>query len=260
MSEILTTTNPFNSEEIKRTILEKEGLVDQTSSPQVLVEDPVEDATIDEDFDNEPGTVINPQTAASIVSNSYRSISKDAQVIIHDATSITTRDKIEKSKEVSAALNRVFTEYNSKYGLSLKFDFTSLSQSLLYITDKKNFRTLELFVSETFGRFRALIMVKVLQSIAILADDILDPKRLLSNEVEYTDKFLVVEKLLTYVDMIEKLYAQVKIVGADTELAKLKDETEGVSEAGMTNEEMKKFLDLVLAQNDIKTVESENKD
>jgi hypothetical protein len=103
-------------------------------------------------------------------------------------------------------------------------------------------------------------MVKVLQSIAILADDILDPKRLLSNEVEYTDKFLVVEKLLTYVDMIEKLYAQVKIVGADTELAKLKDETEGVSEAGMSNEEMKRFLDLVLAQNDIKTVESENKD
>lgn len=258
MEDILKTTNPFDSVDIKRRILEKEGLVE--NSPQVIIDDPVVPVIEAEEFDAEPGTIINPESATGLVTSSYRSISKDAQVIIHDATAITTRDKIEKSKEVSAALNRVFTEYNQKYGLSLKFDFNSLSQSLLYITDKKNFRTLELFVSETFGRFRALIMVKVLQSIAIIADDILDPKKLLSNEVEYTDKFLVVEKLLTYVDMIEKLYDQVKIVGADTELAKLTTQDEGSDNlgVGMSDAEMKQFLDLVLHQNDIRTVESEN--
>lgn len=249
----LNTINPFDNEDIKRRILEKEGL----STPTDISH------SDDIQFEKEDGTIITPElvpnTMSNLVKNNYNSISKDAEIIIHDAASLPVKDKMARSKEISSALNRVFTEYNEKYGLSLRMDFQNISQSLLYITDQKSFRTLELFLSETFGRFRALIMVKVLQSIVILAEDILDPKRLLSNEVALEDKFIIVEKLLTYVDMIENLYSKVKILGADTELAKLaKDGGNNIASGdGISDEEMRAFLDMVLKKNDIHTSDEE---
>jgi hypothetical protein len=48
------------------------------------------------------------------------------------------------------SLNQVMTKYNKEYGLDLNIDFSSMSRTLVAISDPKDRRTLELYLSEIF--------------------------------------------------------------------------------------------------------------
>jgi hypothetical protein len=60
-------------------------------------------------------------------------------------------------------------------------------------------------------------------------DYILDPERLLgSQDLTTADMFLVVEKLMSYIEQISQLQDEVTIKGADLELKKIADENKDI--------------------------------
>lgn len=237
--ETLNTLNPFSDKGFRKKILEKEGLLnesndtdDSSSNYEIL-------SPIDEGFRDEPGKMIMPDLK----------IPKSASNIIHDASVISTRDKLAKSKEISTALNRIFSEYNEKYGLSLKINFDNVSETMVAISDPVQRRSLELYLSETFSSFRAIVYLKIMSSLALIIDNILDPVKLVSNDVQYEDKFIIVEKCLQFVDQIENLKKSITIQGADLEMQKLSDASK--EDDSVDNKAIKDFMRSLLSEEGI---------
>jgi hypothetical protein len=239
--------NPFASPDFKREVLKKKGLYKENGS-----QDSTDDYEVLEPEDpigKEPGRMITPSQQIKKSSK----LPKDITTILNDATSLSIKDKTSKSKEINSALNKVFTEYNESYGLNLKLDLDNLANSLTLISDEKNKRILELYISETFGRVKSLIYLKLFNGLIMLTEHLMDPKTLLSNdELTMADKFVAVEKIIQYCDQLEKLQSGIVITGATTELAKLgESETTSDPQKMMQDQGVKDFLNSILRDSGI---------
>lgn len=243
--------NPFSSPEFKREVLRKKGLLNDKNESQDNMTDDYEvlepeDSTIE--IGKESGRMITPSQQVNRVSKLPKGISN----ILSDANSLTVRDKSAKSKEINAALNKVFTEYNEKYGLNLKLDLDNLSTSLALISDEKNKRILELYISETFSRVKSLIYLKLFNGLILLTEHLMDPKTLLSNdELTMADKFVAVEKIIQYCDQLEKLQSGIVITGASTELSKMSDLENSDPQKLMEKPEVKDIMSAILKDSGI---------
>lgn len=237
----LNIINPFSDPSFKKKILEKEGLLEKDNKDDVYeILSPVDSGT-DNQFKPEPGKMIMPDLK----------IPKSASNIIHDASVISSRDKLARSKEISTALNRVFSEYNEKYGLSLKINFDNISETLVAVSDPIQRRSLELYLSESFKSFRATVYLKIMSSLALIIDNILDPVKLSSNDVEYSDKFIIVEKCLQFCDQIENLKKSITIVGAETEMSRLSEESNKPEDENLDSKAIKDFMKSLLSDEGI---------
>lgn len=250
--------NPFSDPAFKKEVLRKKGLLSEDGNTPSTA--PITDYEVlePEDIGKESGNMITPVSNSNSPSTTSQikkisRIPKDVSTIINDASSLTVRDKMARSKEINSALNHVFTEYNEKYGLDLKLDLDNLSKSLMMISDSKSKRVLELYISETLGRVKSLIYLKLLNGLMMLTEHLMDPKTLLSSdELTMADKFVCVEKILQYCDQLEKLKDQLIIPGAETELNKIGDESgaENTKEM-MENKGIKDFISSMLKEYDI---------
>jgi hypothetical protein len=239
--------NPFASPDFKREVLKKKGLYKENGS-----QDSTDDYEVLEPEDpigKEPGRMITPSQQIKKSSK----LPKDITTILNDATSLSIKDKTSKSKEINSALNKVFTEYNESYGLNLKLDLDNLANSLTLISDEKNKRILELYISETFGRVKSLIYLKLFNGLIMLTEHLMDPKTLLSNdELTMADKFVAVEKIIQYCDQLDKLQSGIVITGASTELAKLGEGGDSTDPNKlMNNPEVKNILESILKSSNI---------
>lgn len=141
--------------------------------------------------------------------------------------------------KTNESFREIISGFNTKYQLDVQINFDSFADSLKYIVDPKNKKVVELYLSETFTRFRTIIYMKMMQSIAILSEQILDPEFLMSNTVTMGDKFTIVEKLFQFMKTIEEIYANIKIASSDLELSRIND-TEELDNNG--NEAVDSFL------------------
>ena len=67
-----------------------------------------------------------------------------------------------------------------------------------------------------------------MQKLTLAIDYVLDPQRLFGQDMTTQDIFIVVEKLLQYIDQLDSLRSDVEIKGSDLELKKLAEENTGV--------------------------------
>lgn len=241
--------NPFASPDFKREVLKKKGLLKEDKSSQDANDYEILEPEDSIEIGKEPGRMITPSQQINKSSRLPKSISN----ILNDATSLTIKDKSAKSKEINSALNKVFTEYNETYGLDLKLNLDNLSESLTLISDEKNKRILELYISETFGRVKSLIYLKLFNGLIMLTEHLMDPKTLLSNdELTMADKFVAVEKIIQYCDQLDKLQSGIVITGASTELAKLGEGGDSTDPNKlMNNPEVKNILESILKSSNI---------
>lgn len=229
--------NPFDSPEFKDQFLRDKGLKSGASKNYKLI--PPDDSIA------ESGKMINP---VDVINKASR-IPDSVSTIIHDAGSLRSPDKVKRSEDIKMALNTIFTSYNEKYGTDLHVDLDSTSKMLANISDPEKFRIFELYNSELFGRFRAIFLTRMIQGLMLLVDDILDPRKLLSSETEYADKWIIIEKAFNYFMMLEQVKESISIPGAETELKKLGDEMsngDGDSPDIRSNKNVKDFMDMML--------------
>lgn len=236
----MQTINPFADPEFKKSILRGEGILDDDSKP-------VEE--IEYEILGEDTTSISPDEGAegfdSIISSAPKiPHTKEIQNIILDASQISKNRDEAKALEIRQSLNQVLTSYNKKYGLDLNIDLSNLSRTLVNVASPEKRRVLELYVSEVFKSMKPVIYLHLLSRLQLLIDYILDPAKLFSNgDLNTADLFVVVEKLLSYVQQISDMSEEISIKGSDLELQKIKDETGGTRE--MTDEEKQTIEDFM---------------
>jgi hypothetical protein len=212
---MMIESNPFNSPEFRKQLLEKEGIdIDNNSNDVELIESE----------DDGDGFDIK-----SMIKSAPK-MPKSAKNLITDASVLAKNQKEAKALELKNSLNTVFTQYNEKYGTDLNIDFDNLSNTLVNVSSPEKRRILELYVSEVFRSIRPVLLLHVLQRLTIALDYALDPTRLLdTNQFSAADSVILVEKLIQFIGEIEDMIKEIEIPDSDKILRKLADEKNDVS-------------------------------
>lgn len=204
--------NPFTDPEFKKELLQKEGKV---SSPDYI------DSTEVEEVEMEPGELKTIITGAPVLPSAAKNMILDASAIAKNQTDL-------KVREMENSLNQVLSNYNKEYGLNLHLNLQDLSQSLVLVSDDKSRRILELYVSKLYKSIKPILYLHLIQKLSLTIDWVLDPQRLFGNEgLSSADYFIVVEKLIQYIDQLSQLKNEIEISGDSLELKKIaEDETD----------------------------------
>lgn len=233
--------NPFNSPDFKKNLLRKEGKLfnsDDTEDIQTTEVEEVKDNSLNSDLN-------------SIIKGAP-SIPKAAKNMILDASAIAQSDKEKKASELNLALNDVFTKYNKEYGTNLQIDFSSLSRTLVNVSDPESRRVLELYLSEMFQSIRPILILHMISKLSLAIDYILDPARLFGGDMSTADIFVAVEKILQFIQQLEDMKDEIIINGSDLELQKFSDGKSGMAKDPETERAVKDFMDLFMGEHGIK--------
>ena len=217
---MLDSLNPFSDPMFKKQLLEKEGKLNQNPDNYEVLE---------------------PEEVADLKSiiTSAPKLPKQAKNLILDASALAKNEKDQKAKEISLALNKVFSQYNSEYGLNLEVSFDSLSQTLVDVADEKKRRILQLYLSQTFDAIRPILIMHLIQRLTLAIDYITTPEKLFNSaELTTADIFLVIEKLMQYIDQLNQMKNDIEIEGADAELRKIAADMRADSRNSDENKEM----------------------
>lgn len=219
--------NPFNDPDFKRQLLGEEDVEEiNTITPELL---PNDDISLD---------LKNIISAAPAVP-------KSAKNLILDASSLAKNQKEQKVVEMNSALNNVFSNYNKEYGTDLQIDFSNLSKTLVNVSDPETRKTLELYVSEVFRTIRPILLLHLINKLVLAIDYATQPERMFdANSFTPADTFLIVEKLMLYIDQLNALYNSTAIKDSDQILKKLADNK---NNSAFESEESKKTVDAFMA-------------
>lgn len=77
----------------------------------------------------------------------------------------------------------------------------------------------------------------MISKLALLIDYVLDPQRLTDGTLTYSDQFICVEKILSYITTLESLRDEILIKGADLELKKIGEQEQEELKSGMSGED-----------------------
>ena len=216
----MESINPFADPEFKKTLMEKEGL---SSGPN---NDVIEE--------------LEPEELKTIIQGAPV-IPKAAKNMILDASAMSKGVQEQKVKEMENSLNQVLTNYNKEFGLDLHLNLADLSKSLVLVSDDKNRRILELYLSKIYKSIKPILYLHLIQKLSLTIDYVLDPQRLFGNEgLSSADYFIVVEKLIQYIDQLSQLRGEIEISGDSLELKKIAEEDTGVD---LSDEESQKTVE-----------------
>lgn len=203
----MESINPFADPEFKKTLMEKEGL---SSGPDDVIEE------------------LEPEELKTIIQGAPV-IPKAAKNMILDASAMSKGVQEKKVKEMESSLNQVLSNYNKEFGLDLHLNLADLSKSLVLVSDDKNRRILELYLSKIYKSIKPILYLHLIQKLSLTIDYVLDPQRLFGNEgLSSADYFIVVEKLIQYIDQLSQLRGEIEISGDSLELKKIAEEDTGV--------------------------------
>lgn len=228
--------NPFTDPEFKKELLQKEGKV---SSPDYI------DSAEVEEVEMEPGELKTIITGAPVLPSAAKNMILDASAIAKNQTDL-------KVREMENSLNQVLSNYNKEYGLNLHLNLQDLSQSLVLVSDDKSRRILELYVSKLYKSIKPILYLHLIQKLSLTIDWVLDPQRLFGNEgLSSADYFIVVEKLIQYIDQLSQLKNEIEISGDSLELKKIaEDETDVDLSDPDSQKTIDEFMKLFRKEND----------
>ncbi len=230
----MQSVNPFNDPDFKRQLLGEAG-VEETSISDTS------DILPTASSDNDDLVALDLKNIISAAPT----VPKSAKNLILDASALAKNQKEEKAAEMNTALSNVFANYNEKYGTDLKIDFSNLSKTLVNVSDPETRRTLELYVSEVFRSIRPVLLLHLINKLALAIDYVTQPDRMFdSNNFTPADLFLIIEKLMLYIDQLNTLYNNTAIKDSDQVLKKI---AESKNDSSMESEESRQAVNDFLA-------------
>lgn len=211
---MMIESNPFNSPEFRKQLLEKEGINIDNNNDSDIEQIESEEG----DFDIKNMIKSAPQMPSS------------ASRIIQDASVLAKNQKEAKVLELQSSINTIFSRYNAEYGTDLNIDLSNLSRTLVNVSDPKSRYVLELFVSEVYKSIRPVLLLHILQRLTITLDFVLSPDRMLdTNQFSASDMVILIEKLIGFSIQIEEMIKEIEIPDSDKILRKLADEKNDVN-------------------------------
>lgn len=211
---MMIESNPFNSPEFRKQLLEKEGIDIDNNNDSDIEQIEGEEG----DFDIKSMIKSAPQMPSS------------ASRIIQDASVLAKNQKEAKVLELQSSINTIFSRYNAEYGTDLNIDLSNLSRTLVNVSDPKSRYVLELFVSEVYKSIRPVLLLHILQRLTITLDFVLSPDRMLdTNQFSASDMVILIEKLIGFSIQIEEMIKEIEIPDSDKILRKLADEKNDVN-------------------------------
>jgi hypothetical protein len=230
----LEMSQGFNSSYYRDLIDKSEGKIepivdDQSSSetqpidPEVVIPEPSKVDDPWRDSDREGGMLLKK--------GSGKGFSKDVDRML----------TIQPTNNVAATFEQLFRDLNDKYGLQVKFDFNSFSNTLGYIIEPTNQKAVEVYLSEAYGRVRMVLYGMYLNAIGLLSSQILDPRFIQSNSMSYQDKLVLMRELFDYIKSLNEIYEQVKVDNGEVKLRKLGDDS-GKGNSQYNDPEVQNFL------------------
>ncbi len=208
----LKSVNPFDDPSFKKEIMASEGVV----------------------------SVVDEEDELKSIISSAPKIPTSAKNMILDATALAKNNKEQKAQEMTRALSQVFTDYNKEYGLDLEVDFSNLSKTLVNCADPNTRRTLELYTSELFKSIKPLLLIHLINKLSIAVDYVLQPEIMMSEQFSAADVFLMVEKLMQFIQNLDDILKQASIPDSDKLLQKLAEEHH---DQGLDSPESKEAID-----------------
>lgn len=181
--------------------------------------------------------------AVSNFMNQHSSKGFDDAFVAIQAAKEKAQIRKENQQKVAEMFEKLFDDLNQKYGLQVRFDYNSLSNSLEYIINPVNKRALELYLNEAYGRFRVVLYSQYLNAIAALSAQILDPAYLLSDSMSYDAKLQTLEKLFNFMQTMNEIYEQVKVPDAEMKLEKLSEDTNQITGININDPKVRGFLE-----------------
>lgn len=206
--------NPFDSPEVREQILRNSGYTQPSDVDYEELEPKGESESTElTDFKN----IISGAPAIPGGSAIKR--------VIKDASALLKETQEEKANNLNLALSDVMTKYNQEFGLDLNIDFSSLSRTLVAISDTKKQETLQLYVSKIFRGIRPLILLQMISKLTLALDVLLAPENLLNkNELSLTDLFLATSQILDYIQKLEEMKDSILIEHEDVNLKRIAQE------------------------------------
>ena len=171
---MMIESNPFNSPEFRKQLLEKEG-IDLDNNNEVELIDSEEGEGDSDGFDIKSMIKSAPQ------------MPKSAKNLITDASVLAKNQKEAKALELKNSLNTVFTQYNEKYGTDLNIDFDNLSNTLVIALDYALDPTRLLDTNQFSAADSVILVEKLIQFIGEIEDMI--------KEIEIPDSDKILRKL-----------------------------------------------------------------
>ena len=157
-------------------------------------------------------------------------------------------DRTEKAVKARDTFNSLIDTYNKKFGLNVKLDYDNLTESLRVLSDPNSpqvLRALQLYTSQIFSAFQSVIYAKFIQSIMVLASDVLDPQNLLDSNLTFEQKIITIEKLIGFMNKLQSVSKDFTIKGDDLELERLANGTSAKSTEELTSVDIQKALRLL---------------
>lgn len=224
---MIQSIDPFNDPEFRKSILKSEG-------KSKLSDDIVDAEEILDDSNSALKSIISgaPQMPAA------------AKNIILDASAIAKNQKETRVAEINGALNNIITNYNSEYGTDLHIDFGNISKTLVNVSNPETRKTLELVVSEIFQSIRPVLLLQIISKLQVAIDYVLQPERMFSQDFSSADLFLVIEKLMQYIEQLNSLMETTTIKDSDQILKKL---AESKNNDAINSEESKQAVNDFMA-------------
>ena len=220
------SSNPFNDPKFKKELLKSEGKIVEFDDE---VDDIIEATPVDSSLKN----IIS---AAPVMP-------KAAKNIILDANAVAINQKEEKVKEINSALSNIITDYNIEYGTDLHIDFSNISRTLINVSNPETRKSLELVVSEIFKSVRPILLLQIISRLQLAIDYVLAPERMFSKDFSSADLFLVIEKLMQYIEQLNSLMETTTIENSDQILKKLAEQKNSTSfESEETKQAVSDFM------------------
>ncbi len=221
--------NIFDDPEVKRQILEDQGIKPSEDDSYELIESDGEDlSNFQEIIDSAPKI-----PGGGVIKN-----------IIKDASAIVKENNQAKELAINNAISDIFSQYNKEYGLDLQIDPGNFTKTLLACSDERKQKILTLYMSRCVRSIRPILILNLITKLSMALDVILSPDKLLNpNELSLPDLFLAASQILDYIGKLEELKDSILVDNEGLELKKIAEES-NVEYEEQDEEMIKNFMDL----------------
>lgn len=220
----MKTVNPFSDPEFKKELLKREGRSLEDTDDYVLLGD---------ENDDKAGL-------KEIIQGSPK-LPKQASNIILDANLLAKNEREENVKQMQLSINKIFSDYNEKYGTDLQLDLSNLSRSLVAVSTPEKRKILQLYVSEMFASLKPLMILHMLERLTVCINYLLSPEMMFNkNEMSIPDIWVACQQIMNMMDQLNDMKDDIEIKNSDLELKKLAEEN---SEIDFESEETKETID-----------------
>lgn len=217
----------FNNEKYKR-------LIDNDEDP--LKDYPEENEII------EDAEVIPADHLEVLKNNTFKGLPIGAEETIRSGRDLLKK-RTEEAQKISASINELFNNLNTRFGFDLKWNPNSFSENLAYIMSLADSRAIEMYISEGYSKVRVVLYQQFLSAITALAAEVLDPSYLMSSSLSFDDKMTSIEKLFGFIEQMNQIYDQVKIDNVDEKLKHIKQDDDAGDVLSIRDPNVRKYLD-----------------